>query len=392
MKALAIALVNLRRTLRRRANIFFVFVFPMLLILVLGATFGNSSTPRVGVVATRPGPLARALIRQFERTPELRIERVGSYSALLTKVERGDLDAGVDIPAGFDQAITAGQTVTLRYIARPGQAAQQIGEVIRQSAGTQAALLGAARFAVAQHAASGFGPALDRARQLAPRIPLVSVTQTSAGKAEFPRALGQFDEGAWTELLLFLFLTAMTGAVAMIEIRRLGVPRRMLSTPTRPGTLIAGEALGRLLIGMIQAVVIIFGSALLFGVRWGQPLGVAAVVILFDLVAAGFGIFVGTLFRTEQQAMGLSLLLGLGLAALGGCMVPLEVFSPTMRRIAHLTPHAWANDAFAKLIGHGASIGGILPDLGILAGYAAVLMLLASWRLRRVLTASPGPT
>jgi hypothetical protein len=35
-----------------------------------------------------------------------------------------------------------------------------------------------------------------------------------------------------------------------------------------------------------------------------------------------------------------SLLLGLGLAARGGCMVPPEVFSPAMKRIAHITPQA----------------------------------------------------
>jgi ABC-2 type transport system permease protein len=112
------------------------------------------------------------------------------------------------------------------------------------------------------------------------------------------------------------------------------------------------------------------------------------VVLLFGLVSAGSGILVGTLFRNEQQATGISLLLGLGLAALGGCMVPLEVFSPTMKKIAHITPHAWANDAFAKLIGHGAGIGAILPQLEVLAGFAAVLLILATWRLRRVLVAS----
>ena len=68
-------------------------------------------------------------------------------------------------------------------------------------------------------------------------------------------------------------------------------------------------------------------------------------------------------------------------------MVPLEVFSPTMSQVAHLTPHAWANDAFAKLVGHGASIVGILPQLGVLAAYAVVLLALAAWRLRRVLSA-----
>jgi hypothetical protein len=35
---------------------------------------------------------------------------------------------------------------------------------------------------------------------------------------------------------------------------------------------------------------------------------------------------------------------------------------------------------------HGASIGGILPQLGVLAAYAAVLLTLAAWRLRRVLS------
>ena len=75
----------------------------------------------------------------------------------------------------------------------------------------------------------------------------------------------------------------------------------------------------------------------------------------------------------------------MGLGALGGCMVPLEVFSPGMKTIAHITPQAWGNDAFAKLAGDGATIPAILPQLGVLAVYAAVLLALATWRLRRVL-------
>ena len=290
------------------------------------------------------------------------------------------------IPPGYDGAVRAGHAVNLRYLARPDQSSQQLGETVRGAVARQAALLGAARFAVTQHTASSFSAGLAEASRIAPAVPAVSVTQTTAGTALFSRTLGQFDEGAWTELLLFLFLIALTGAVALIETRRLGVSRRMLATPTSPATVIAGETLGRVLISCVQALVIILGSALLFGVTWGQA-GVAAVVILFALVASGAGIFVGTLFRNEQQAIGISLLLGLGLGALGGCMVPLEVFSPTMRRVAHITPQAWGNDAFARLVGHGASIAGILPQLGVLAAYAAVLLTLAAWRLRRVLFA-----
>ena len=387
MKAVWIGLVNLRRMFRVRANIFFVFVFPMVLILVLGATFGGSSTPRLGVVDTGSGPLGAALLRQLEQTPHLKVVTVSNAAALLTQVGRGNLAAGVIIPPGYDAAARSGRGATVRYLAQPNQSSQQLGQTVRGAVARQAALLGAALFAAGQHAVPDFSAGLAEATRISPAVPSVSVTQTTAGTSVFSRTLGQFDEGAWTELVLFLFLTALTGSVAIIETRRLGLSRRMLATPTAPITVIAGETVGRVLISCVQALVIILGSALLFGVSWGAPAGVVAVVILFALVGAGAGIFVGTLFRNEQQASAISLLLGLGLGALGGCMVPLEVFSPVLRRVAHITPQAWANDAFAKLVGHGASIAGILPQLGVLAAYAAVLLTLAAWRLRRVMAA-----
>jgi ABC-2 type transport system permease protein len=387
VKVLWIALVNLRRMFRVRTNIFFVFVFPMVLILLLGATFGGASTPRLGVVSTGSGPLGAALARQLEQTPQLRVVSVANPADLLTQVARGNLAAGVVIPSGYDAAVRAGRGTTLRYLARPEQSSQQLGETVRGAVARQSALIGAARFAVAHHAAPGFDAGLAQATRIAAAVPAVTVTQATAGTSLFPSSLGQFDLAASSELLLFLFLIALTGAVALIETRRLGLSRRMLSTPTSPATVIAGETLGRALVACVQALVIIFGTALLFGVHWGRPAGVAAVVILYILAASGAGIFVGTLFRNEQQAIGICLLLGLGLGALGGCMVPLQVFSPTVRRVAHITPQAWGNDAFAKLVGHGAPITGIWPQLGALAAFAAVLLGLAAWRLRRVLTA-----
>ena len=157
MKAVWIALANLRRMFRVRTNIFFVFVFPMVLILILGATFGGSASPRLGVVTTGSGPLGAALLRQLEQTPHLRVVAVSDPAALLTQVERGNMAAGVIIPDGYDGAVRAGHAVTLRYLARPDQSSQQLGETVRGAVARQAALLGAARFAVAQHAVPSFG-------------------------------------------------------------------------------------------------------------------------------------------------------------------------------------------------------------------------------------------
>lgn len=388
MKALVIATINLRRTFRVRTNFFLIFVFPLLLILILGETFGGASEPRVGLVYGGFGPLGQALVRALEGTPAMQIVSVGDAGSLQSQVERGNLNAGIVVPSDYDAAIRGGHHVVISYIARPGQFAQQLAETIRGVVARQSAVLGAAQFAVTENPASTFDTSFASATQASRSGPAVSVTQTIAGTSASSQNVGQFAQGAWTQLLLFVFFNALIGgSVALIETRRLGLSRRMLATPTTAGTIIWGEVLGRLLVGIIQAAVIIFGSAVVFGVRWGQPAGVAAVVVLFTLVSAGAAVFLGSVLRNAQQAAGASLILGLGLAAVGGSMVPLEVFPPTMQKIAHITPHAWANDAFAQLVANGASITGILPELGVLTGFAAVLLMLATWRLHRVLTA-----
>ena len=50
MNALYIAGVNLRRLFRDRTSLFFVFVLPIVLIVVLGMTYGGRSAPRMGIV------------------------------------------------------------------------------------------------------------------------------------------------------------------------------------------------------------------------------------------------------------------------------------------------------------------------------------------------------
>lgn len=160
----------------------------------------------------------------------------------------------------------------------------------------------------------------------------------------------------------------------------------MLATPTSIGSIVVGEGLGRLAVAATQALFIMLGSALIFGVNWGDPLGATALVTAFALVSAGAGLLLGAAARTPEQSLGVGLLAGLGLAALGGTMLPLELFSPTMRTIAHLTPHAWAAEGFAILVRHGGDFTDVLPQVGVLLAIAFAVLTVAAWRLRRTLS------
>jgi ABC-2 type transport system permease protein len=384
VKALVIAGSNLRRILRQRANVFFLFILPMLIILLLGAAFGGADA-RLGAVAEGAGPLGNELVTTLARRPNLDVQRFSSEADLRRAVERGRVQAGLVVPAGYDAKARSGAAVRVRYFARPDSIAQELRLTVQSVVAGEAGIIRAASVLEQERLASG--PAAFRAASRAARAaPSIGVRVTTGDGDAYPEAGGRFDVGASTQLLLFIFLTSLTGAGALIETRRLGVSRRMLSTPTRARTILAGEALGRFAIALTQALLIVAGSILVFGVDWGDPLGAAAIVLAFCLVGSGAGMLLGSSLRNEEQAGSVSLLLGLGLAALGGSMVPLEVFPDSMRLVAHFTPHAWGNDGFSKLIGHDGGFGDVLGDVAVLLAWAAALLTLATWRLRRALT------
>lgn len=383
MKVLTMVGYGLKQVFRYRPNWFFLFLFPMLLILVLGSAFGGAYTPKIGVAARDAGSLGDDLLVSLERAKGIEVSRFLDPDAIRTAVERGQLEAGVVVPVGYDGTIRDGGTAHLTFIARPD--AMQLRTAVASAVAGQEAVLRATRVAQQEGVAS-FDQALPLARQAARADPGVSVTVQTVGTATFPATLGRFDVGASSELVLFVFLMSMMAAIGLIEARRLGVVRRIMSTPTPTRSVLLGEGLSRLTVSLVQALVIMVGSAVLFDVHWGNPAAAGLLVVAFALVGAGAGMLLGATLRTEQQAVATSLLLGIGLGALGGCMVPIEFFPDTMRMVARLTPHAWALDGFADLVRRGAGVADILPQVGVLLGFAVLLVGVASWRLRRVIT------
>ena len=385
MKVLLIAATDLRRLLRWRMNIFFLFVLPMLIILLLGVAFGGSNHARIGVAAPAT-PLARQFLADLQSRPATNLRRYTNLSELQRAVARGNLDAGLVLPADYDNLLQSGRALTLRFFARPDSVAQQLRATLQSVADRQSRVLAVAQLLVRRRH-TPFAQALARARVAAATAPAMRVQMTAPDGSRYRGAAGRFDSGASTQLLLFIFLNSLNGALWLIETRRLGIARRILSTPTSIRVLVGGQVLGRFAIALVQALIIIVGSLVLFGVHWGNPLGTAAVVIAFCLVGTGVAVLLGSLFTTGEQAGPVAMLLGLGLAALGGSMAPLEVFPSTARKIAHLTPHAWANDAFSKLLKHGGDIVTVLPQIGVLLAFALVAITLAVWRLQRTLAA-----
>jgi ABC-2 type transport system permease protein len=384
MKVAAIALANLRRLMRDRIGLFFVFVLPIVLIITIGSVFGGGFTPKLGIAGSESGPLETDLVDRLKHVDDIEVEEFTDSNDLVSAVERGSLEGGLVIPDDYDPRLRRGEHADIRFLVRPGSfSSYALQTTVQAGIDAQAAQVSAASFA-SEETDQSFEENLRVASQIAVGAPDIKVaTAFVTVEGLDPSNAGRFDFGAAQELILFMFLTSLSASAQLIQTRRLGVSRRMISTPTSVSTVLAGETMGRFAIAMSQGLFIVIASALLFGVDWGDPLAAGTLIVLFALVGTGAAMLFGALFNNDEQANSIGVFAGLGLAALGGCMVPLEVFPSTMERIAHVTPHAWAVEGLTDVILENAGLTDVLTRVAVLAGFAVVLLTLATWRLQR---------
>jgi ABC-2 type transport system permease protein len=386
VKALIMAGSALRRLARDRLALFFLVLLPVVIIAIIGITFGDAASERlpVGIADEGAGPLGDELRAALDASPALDPRAYDDTDALGKAVRRGVVSAGVVLPAGYDQALRAGRAAEVTFVVdqtRPAPA--PVRSAVSAVVARQAAEVKAARFA-AENAGVPFDTALARARALSALPEQVRVEATTIGGREDALPTG-FNYTAPANLVLFVFITSLAGAAGLIEARRLGVTRRMLATPTTATTILFGEALSRFTIAMLQAMIIFAVGWLVFGVDWGDPPAALLLIVTFALVATGVGMLGGAVLRNAEQATSIGPPVGIALGMLGGCMWPLAIVPQPMRVVGHLFPQAWAMDAFIALIAKGERIAGIALQLAVLAAFAAVLLALATWRLRKAL-------
>ena len=385
MKVLAIATNSLRRLIRTRSNLFFVFALPLLLILVLGLTVGGS-TPSIGVhVEGERTSAVEALIDELEQVEGARVVVFDELEEATDQLEREDITALVTVPRDYSDALASGGVTELGYQAIPSSGGFEVQGFVESAVAAQNTTARATRLLVAETGLPESEAAVLVARAVEEQL-TVSVETVDADGDAFVEA-DAVGFVAAQELVLFVFVMSSVLAGALIQSKRLGVTRRMLATEATTMEVVAGEALGRYLVAIVQAAVIIAFTALLFGLDWGSWPATLAIVASFSLVATGAALFIGALMRNESQSQAVGMSLGLALAALGGCMVPFEVFPDGLRTVAHITPHAWAVDAFTEVVQRGGGLGEIGTELGVLVAYGLAVLVAAAFILRRSVVA-----
>jgi ABC-2 type transport system permease protein len=393
-----IARNGIRRTLRDRIALLFIVGLPVVIILIIGSAFGSMESVTVGVVDLDRTDASRDLLAQLDGGEGIDLERFDSADDMRREVRTDAIGAGIVIPAGYGDDLDhgggdggggasggGGGGATVELVADPTSAtAAAVQAAVRAAVGDAGVRIAAARTA-ADASGADEATATELADEVARDLPQAGVRTESVDEGG-DASIGSFDYTAPANLVLFTFVNTMVAGSMLAVERTHGITRRMLATPHGTGTILAGIGASVLAFSLIQSALILAVGALVFGVAWGDPVGVLLVTVLFAVVAASVGLLLGATVSHPDQAQAAGVPIAIALGMLGGCMWPLEIVPPVMRTVGHLTPHAWAMDAWIALVFDRSGVAGIAVELAVLAAFAAVLGLAARRRLRRALT------
>jgi ABC-2 type transport system permease protein len=158
--------------------------------------------------------------------------------------------------------------------------------------------------------------------------------------------------------LMFLMYTVSYGGRSILVERSRGTLPRLLVSPTSSTQVLGGKVIGIFFTGIAQVSILILASALFFGVRWGDPAGVAALILATVYGAAGWGMLITAAARTPAQVGSIGSAIMLIFGILGGTFINLEQMPPFVQALSKITPNAWGLDGFTTL-----ALGGTLADL-----------------------------
>ena len=158
--------------------------------------------------------------------------------------------------------------------------------------------------------------------------------------------------------LMFLMYTVSYGGRSILAERAQGTLPRLLVSPTSTAQFLGGKVLCVFFTGVAQVGILILASTLLFGVQWGDALGIAVLILAAVFGATGWGMLITAFARTPAQvgSVGSAVMLIFGI--MGGSFINLEQLPSFLQTASKITPNAWGLDGFTTL-----ALGGTLRNL-----------------------------
>jgi len=398
MNILDVAFKDLKRVFRSPFALIMMFGAPLLIAGLLYFAFGglvsggksftlartrlviaNLDQPNSSASAFKAGEMLIKFLQDEGLTDILELKLTDDEASARSAVDRQQADVALIIPSNFTQAaLTPDQNAAVvlyqdpTLSIGPGIVKDLVNHFMDGFSGAKIA----AKVTTAAAQVSGSGADTSLSEWTSKQYASYLESSSHAAALHIAAPSGQTDSAASRMsiiapimagmMILFVFFMGANGAESIIREHEEGTLARLFATPVSAFRILSGKFIGVFVTLVIQSIVLLAASALIFHISWGQPMSVALATLGLIVAATGFGVMLMSLIKSTRQTGpilgGVLTLTGM----LGGLMTNGIPNIPTaMDTIALSMPQGWAMHAW-KLTLAGGSAGTILLPVLVL--------------------------
>jgi ABC-2 type transport system permease protein len=347
-----------------------MFIMPIIQLVLLGyAATTDIKHLRTAVVDGDKTLASRELIDAYRASNYFDIALyVESERQLEYLVDSGQVRAGLIIPAGYGQEVTAGDRAEVAFVVDGSDpSVANIVFAASQSVGQ------ALSMRIMQRT-MGIDPDNLPGVQVRPRV--WYNPEMKSANFMIPGIMG----------MILYFLTALFTSMSIVREREQGTIEQLIVTPIKPLEMIIGKVVPYVFIAFFDVL-----EVLAIGVFWfGVPirgnlellLGLSA---LFLLTSLGIGIFISSVANTQQEAMLLTFLTMFPSIFLAGFFFPIEAMPGWLQVVTYVIPLRYMLVVIRGIILKGVGLQILRQEVIALIIFGVAIMLLAAARFRKKL-------
>jgi ABC-2 type transport system permease protein len=352
---------SLKMTYREKIALFWMFLFPLLLMLMLGTIFGHSNQANItlGVVDRDNSQMTKTITDRLAKISAFKLSK-GSESDLKQKLVDGKLNAILILNQGFQASI---------FQHKPGEATIYVD----RSSPTVSQITSTALNQVMGEIGVGM------AKQVMPNVigpgDIIKVTEKSLTSTDM-RYVDFIVPGI---LAMTLMTSGLLGlSLSMVQNREKGILRRVKVSPLPLSRFLGSEISAALVMSLIQAAVLLLVGWAVFRIHInGNWLYIWFLIILGAAAFLAMGFLIASVTKTLKTAEMASNAITFPMMFLSGVFFPLAILPGFLAVIAKCLPLYYLGDALRKVMIQGKSLSNVWLDVLVVAGMGIICFIAA---------------
>ena len=367
---LSMVSANFKMTVRNRQSLFWLFVFPILMMTLLGIVFGGISNQGadIAIVIEEKSEIADSIYKSFKGIDAFTVERLNEERAL-QELKGGDLDAVIVMKKGFASELMRNSRKFEDGVVNNSDKAPLKPAKVElfydpSSTFTSQAVRGAVTNVIAE---------INKKMSNAPD--LITVESQSVRSADL-RYIDFLVPGIIALTLMNSALFGLSGTV--VNYRERGILRRLKVTPQPLSGFIAAQITNQLVFSILRAALLIIVAQALFGVAVvGDYLSLMVIVIIGSLTFITIAFSIASFSRTRETNDTLSNIVSMPMMFLGGVFFPVDSAPVWIQPLIKIMPLKYLGDAMRDVMvkGEGLSNPNVMFDIYILLGVTLVFFI-----------------